>query len=245
MLCFARNAPLRNEYHNLYSSLYKNAENYIEVIDALAKKGVGLTRADIVEATKLNNGGYLTKILSELELSDFIRSYKAFPKKTRDSIYQLIDFFTLFYLKFMEDNNDEHFWSSTIESGVRRAWSGYSFELVCLSHINQIKTSLGISGIRSNIFAWRSKTADPGAQIDLVIERADQVINLCEMKYSNKIYSINKAYDRELLIKRSAFAEETKTRKALHQMMVTTYGLMQNAYSGNIQAEISMDALFE
>jgi AAA+ ATPase superfamily predicted ATPase len=245
MLCFAQNAPLRNEYQNLYSSLFKNAENHIQVVNALTKKGVGLTRADIVGATKLNNGGYLTKVLSELELSDFIRSYKAFPKKTRDSIYQLIDFFTLFYVKFMEDNTDEHFWSTTLNSGVRRAWSGYSFELVCLSHINQIKKALGISGVNSDVSSWRSKTADPGAQIDLIIDRADHIINLCELKYSNTIFSIDKAYDKKLLTKRSAFAEETKTKKGLHQTMVTTYGISKNAYSGAIQSEVTMDALFE
>ncbi|GHU68813.1 hypothetical protein AGMMS49983_21750 [Clostridia bacterium] len=243
-LCFARNAPLRNEYHNLYSSLFKNAENHILVIAALAKKTAGLTRADIVGATKLNNGGYLTKILGELELSDFIRSYRSFPKKKRDQVYQLIDFFTLFYLKFMEDSSDEHFWSTTMESGMRRAWSGYSFELVCLAHIAQIKSALGISGIHTDVSSWRSKTSDPGAQIDLVIDRADQVIDLCEMKYSNEMYPIDKAYDKKLRIKRSAFAEETKTRKALHQLMVTTYGLMPNAHKGNVQSEITMEDLF-
>ncbi|MDR0886261.1 MAG: DUF4143 domain-containing protein [Clostridiales Family XIII bacterium] len=140
---------------------------------------------------------------------------------------------------------DEDYWTTNLQSGQMNAWRGYSFEQVCLYHIRQIKQALGISGISSSVYSWRSKTAEPGAQIDLVIDRRDDTVNLCEMKYSNQEYTITKNYDMELRQKRSAFYEETKTRKALHNTFVTTYGLAHNAYWGNIQSEVTMNDLFE
>jgi hypothetical protein len=141
-------------------------------------------------------------------------------------------------------NNDEDFWTTNLQSGQINAWSGYAFEQVCLYHVRQIKKALGISGIYASVYSWRSKLSEPGAQIDLVIDRRDDVVNLCEMKYSNQEFTITKKYDAELRHKQSAFYEETKTRKALHYTFVTTYGLTHNEYWGNVQSEVTMDDLF-
>jgi AAA+ ATPase superfamily predicted ATPase len=245
-LFFSESGELRNEFKNLYASLFKNHENYVKVVETLAKKAKGLSRDEILSMSKLSDGGSATRILQELEECRFIRRYNALDKKTRDGIYQLTDFYTLFYVKFIQKNeyNDTHFWSNAVDSPQHRSWSGFAFEQVCLTHIDQIKRKLGITGVQCKSASWRSRTADPGAQIDLLIERKDQIINLCEMKYSTEEFSIDKSYSQTLRNKVSAFREETKTRKAIHLMMVTTYGLKHNEYSGMVQNEIVIDDLF-
>jgi AAA+ ATPase superfamily predicted ATPase len=245
-LCFTNNAPLKNEYHNLYTSLFKNSDHYIHVVEALSTTKTGLTREEIIQKAGISNGGHLTKILRELELSDFIRRRTVYSKKQRDAIYYLKDFFTLFYLKFMtEGNENERFWTETIDSGAHRAWNGYAFELVCFEHLKQIKSALGIAGVQTSAVAWRSKEADPGAQIDIVLDRNDHIINLCETKYSIHEFTIGKEGDADLKNKRGAFFDETRTKKALHTTMITTYGVKHNAYSGNIQSEVTMKDLFK
>jgi AAA+ ATPase superfamily predicted ATPase len=245
-LFFKESGELRNEFNNLYASLFKNHENYVKVVEALAKKAKGMSRDEILSLSKLSDGGSTTRILQELEECKFIRKYNALDKKTKDGLYQLTDFYTLFYFKFIQKNeyNDAHFWSTSVDSPHHRAWSGYAFEQVCLAHIDQIKRRLGISGVQCKTASWRSRTAEPGAQIDLLIERKDQVINLCEMKYSTEEFSIDKSYSQTLRNKVSAFREETKTRKAIHITMVTTYGIKQNEYAGMIQNEVVMNDLF-
>ena len=243
---FQENAPLRNEYANLFRSLFSNAAGHIRVIEALAAKNYGKTREEIIAATGLSEGGGLSKILSELTTSGFIREYRAYGKKTRDRLYQLIDPFTLFSLRFGAKRAafSTDFWLRYCTTPAHAAWAGYAFEILCLLHIPQIRKALGISGVLTEIYAWKSKTSSPGAQIDLVIERGDQVINLCEIKFSSTEYTINKAYDQNLRHKRSAFLTETKTRKAAHTTMITTYGLRKNTYQAGIPFEIILDDLF-
>ena len=245
-LIFNESGELRNEFNNLYASLFKNHENYVKIVEALAKKAVGLSRDEILTLSKLQDGGTTTKILQELEECRFIRKYNAIDKKTKDGLYQLTDFYTLFYFKFIEKNeyNDPHFWSTSIDSPLHRSWSGYAFEQVCLDHIDQIKRKLGISGVQCKTASWRSRIADPGAQIDLLIERKDQIINLCEMKYSIAEFSIDKNYSQTLRNKVGAFRNESKTKKAIHLTMVTTFGIKPNEYAGIVQNEVVIDDLF-
>jgi predicted AAA+ superfamily ATPase len=245
-LCFGKKSELKDEFSLLYSSLFKHADNYKKIIMALAKKKMGLTRAEIVSATGFADGGTLTKMLEELEQCSFIRSYNAYEKRSKDKIFQLVDFFSLFYLNFMKTakQSDEHFWTNRIETAKHRAWSGYAFEQVCMQHTAQIRQKLGISGVVTYSAAWRSKKSEPAAQIDLLIERNDGIINICEMKYANDEYVIDKDYDKTLRNKRSAFKEETKTRKAVHITMITTFGLKHNAYRNNIQSEMTVNDLF-
>ena len=245
-ICFAEKGALRSEFENLYASLFRNSENHVKVVEMLSKNAKGMTREEIIENTRLPNGGGFTKTLKELELCGFIRKYRAFEKKERQSLFQLTDFFTLFYFNFMGDNqfNDEHYWTNFIENARHRAWSGYAFEQVCLAHLPQIKRKLGIEGVLTNTASWRSSEKGNGAQIDLLIERNDKVINLCEMKYAQEQYVIDKKQDENLRNKRAAFRREKKTRKALHLTMVTTYGVKHNEYWGNIQSEVTMDDLF-
>ena len=247
-IIFAKNGKLSNEFNQLYASLFKSPEQYIDIVTALGKKKVGMTREEIIAATDKYSNGALSKVLDELEYCGFIRKYNGFDKKSKQAIYQLIDNYTLFYFKFIQqnENNDEHFWSASIDSAMHRAWSGLAFERLCMAHTQQIKAALGIAGVLSNVYSWR-KGADEmsdGAQIDLLIDRKDQVINLCEMKYSLSEYVIDAEYEQKLRNKKSAFIDTTNTRKAVHLTMVTTFGIKVNAHSGIVQNEITLEDLF-
>jgi hypothetical protein len=245
-LCFKKNGKLTDEFENLYASLFRNYSRHIAVVKALSTKTKGLSREEISRISKVSNGGGLTRTLEELELSGFIRRYNSFEKKEKNAIYQLVDFFTLFYFNFMRTKleNDEKFWTNFIENARHRAWSGYGFEQVCLAHLPQIKQKLGIAGVLTRMASWRSNDKGNAAQIDLLIERNDKVINICEMKYSSEEFVIDKKYDAILRNKRSAFRSQTKTKHATHTTLVTTYGTKRNEYWGNIQSEVTMVDLF-
>ena len=241
-LFFVQNAPLAREYDFLFRSLFKEATLHKQIIEVLANKASGLTRTEIMNATKIEDGGALTKALRNLCDCDFIRQYTAFGKTERGTIYQLTDLFTLFHLRYVKGyrGQDENHWQNMIDSPSRRAWSGYSFEQLSLHHIRQIKQKLGINGVQSDICGWKGD----GAQIDLLIDRRDQTINLCEMKFSQGEFEITKQYDEQLRKRVEIFRSTSKTRKALHQTFVTTYGLKKNMYSGAIQSEVVLDDLF-
>ena len=243
-LCFARNGALCGEFDELYRSLFKHADRHVGVVRALARRGAGLSRNEISRVAGIANGGTLTHTLEELEACGFIRKYREYTKRKNEASYQLIDPFTLFYLRFMEGQSDEHFWSNTYRSGQIHAWEGYAFELVALLHLRQIRNSLGVGGVAYDASSWRSSKAEEGAQVDLVIDRNDGIINLCEMKFSREPYEITKAYDRVLRHKLETFATETGTRKALHLTLVSPYGVRRNEYWQSVQAEITADDLF-
>lgn len=247
-LCFGKNGVLGAEFEGLYKSLFDNAEKHIAVIEALSKKARGLTRNELIKEAKLPTGGSVTKILNELAESNFIQKYVSYGKKEKNSLYQLTDFYSLFYLKFIKGGSilDENSWINGLDSPEQRAWSGYAFEQVCLAHIREIKQALGISGVQTTTSSWIKAGAGPGAQIDLVIDRRDHVINICEMKFSINNFTINKKYAEELRNKIGVFKEETKTRKAIFLTMITTFGLNKNSYSTSlVQNDLTMDILFE
>ena len=248
-LFFARDGELRNEFSQLYASLFNHPEPYIDIINLLGKKKIGMTRNELVDLWKKGSNGKLTSILKDLESCGFIRKYHSIGMKNKNAIFQLIDNYTLFYFKFIEDNliNDEHFWTKSHDTPLFSTWTGLAFERVCLLHARQIKEKLGISGVISSEYAWRvEKTKDhPGAQIDLLIDRNDDVINLCEMKYSKTAFSIDDDYNETLQQRRVLFKSETKTTKAVHITLVTSAGLVHNAYSFEIQNEVTSDDLFK
>jgi len=245
-LLFKKNATLRDEYSKLYSSLFKSPKKHMQIIEVLAKKRKGLTRDEIVKFSSISNGGGLTTLLEELALCGFISINNNFSTKKNLQLYQLTDFYSLFYLHFVKDKRGTtgDYWSSLIDTGTHKAWAGYSFELLCQTHILQIKRALSIGGVISYTSGWRSKDVENGAQIDFLIDRNDNIINLCEMKYSNKEFVITKSYDENLRNKRCVFIEETNTKKSVHITMITTYGVKHNEYRNNIQSEVLLDQLF-
>jgi uncharacterized protein len=247
-LCFTPKGGLRKEFDNLYASLFRNADKHIAVIEALAKKAQGLEREDLLHAANLLNNGNSTKILKELEESDFIRRYSTFGKNSRNAIYQLTDFYSLFYLKFIKSNSvlDADFWLNSLDNPEVRAWSGYAFEQICLSHLSAIKKALGISGIQTVSSAWLGSYDNQKAQIDLVIDRRDHVITVCEMKFSINPFIIEKKYADELRTKIAIFKQSTRTQKAVFMTFITTFGLAQNEHAMSlVQNSFTMDILFQ
>ncbi|MDR0873388.1 MAG: ATP-binding protein [Prevotellaceae bacterium] len=245
-LFFNKNGELHNEFNNLYAALFRKSEEYVKVVEALSKKGKGLSRNDIEKSAKISGGGTLTKILKNLEYCDFIRKYNSFGHKKRDTLYQLIDPFTLFYFQFIAKNeyNNEHFWTNSLDTPLHNTWASFAFEKLALLHTAEIKCALGISGIQSAVSAWRSEKSVPAAQIDLVINRKDGIINLIEVKFSTKPFVITRSYEENLQNKISAFKDENSTGKAVHLLFLTTKGVKQNRYSGIIQKELTLNGLF-
>lgn len=245
-LLFTPDGELFDEFRNLYKSLFSSSEDYIKVVTALSKKGYGLTRKEISEATKIKSGKGLTKVLSDLENCGFIRKYACWGKEKNSVFYQLIDFFSLFYFRFIRHSsfiNMQH-WSAIQGKPEFYSWAGYSFELLCLLHEEQIKRKLGISGVLTSAFSWRSKEANPGAQIDLVLLRNDNTINLCEMKFSEGEFAINKTYEMNLRNKIAAFRQEAKPRQSVQLTFLTTFGLKMNEHSGVVTNDVVLEDLF-
>lgn len=246
MLLFRKNCALKDEFKHLYDALFRKSELYVKVVEALSEKKEGLARSEISNITGIPNSGYLTKILSNLIDCNFVAPINLYGKKSRETVYQLSDFFTLFYFRFIKDNfgKDENFWTNRIDSPSHRAWCGFAFEQICMAHINGIKDRLGISGVATVCSAWREKSENGGAQIDLIIDRRDQVTDICEMKFSLGEYSITKEYAESLMNKINVFRDTVKTRNAIHLVMVTSFGLKKNSHSGVVQNEVTLDDLF-
>jgi predicted AAA+ superfamily ATPase len=241
-LFFSDRAPFKSEFNLMFASLFKNFKNHLKVIEVLATKNKGYTRQDLVQKTKLKDGGTFTHLLRELEASDFIRSYSFPGKVAKDRMYQLNDNFVLFYLNFSKQiqGNNTNFWKDIHGSPVYNTWAGLAFESLCLNHIDNIKSALGIEGIQSDVYAW----ADENAQIDLVIDRKDRVVNLIEIKYSDAPYQISSDYDLKLRNKVAAFQAAFPSRKSHWLTLISTYGLSSQRHAGAIHSAFDMRIFF-
>jgi len=249
-LFFANGAVLKDEFSELYASLFSAPEPYVRIVQALGKIGQGMLRDDLARECGMTSSGTLTKCLSDLERCGFVLKVQAYGKKVRNVFYRLIDNYTLFYLKFASQNvcHDEHFWTSSQETSVRKAWLGLAFERLCFQHVRQIKGALGIAGVKTSVSSWRhhgDEVYPVGAQIDMLIDRADGIVNLCEMKFSDGPYVIDKQEHDALVNRRETFRSVTGCRKGIHLTMITAEGLVHNAYWNDIQAEVVLDDLFK
>lgn len=247
-LFFREDGEMRREHDRLFKSLFASPDAYLSIIKVLAESKKGLSRDEIAGKAKLSNNGHLTKLLSNLVNCDFIRSFHVKEKKIKSNaqFYQLTDLFTLFHYTFAQkQTTDENYWSNMLGTNRMNTWLGLAFERVCLLHIPQIKRALGIDRIHTEYYSWRSKQSQPAAQIDLIIERADQLVNICEVKYSEYEYAIDKAEDNRLRIRMGNFKEETQTKGGLQLTMITTFGIKKNMYSDSVRNEVTMDDLFQ
>lgn len=252
-LFFTKDGPLLREFSLLFESLFDEARHHETVIRALAKNGAGLTRQEIIALTKFSSGGGISRLLKELEESGFITSYIPFKKTVNESIYKLSDEYSSFYLKFVDGRRPtgEGTWLANFTSSSYLSWSGFAFESVCQKHIAQIKSALAIGGgVRVATSAWRyipSKASkSKGAQIDLLLDRNDGIINLCEIKFTKDQYVVDKQYAMELDNKLYIFQQETKTKATVFPTLITTYAAKKNSYYlDRIQNEITMDDLFK
>lgn len=248
-LFFREGALLRNEFTELYNALFPSADKYINIVKALSLKRGGLTRDEIIKATNYQGGG-LTTILNNLENCDFIEGYNQYGSKKKNIIYKLVDFYTLFYFKYIANNRskDDDFWTHNSQKPSVIAWQGISFELLCRCHLQQIKHGLGISGISTITSSWKflpkADSEESGTQIDMVIERVDKLLHICEMKFCERKFAIDKSYA-EIISKRSEiFKEKTKTKCAVVNTIVTPKGLTDSRYNWLIHSVVTADDLF-
>ena len=249
-LCFSKNGMLKTEFTDLYQSLFAHAENHEAIVRTLSKKAKGMTRAEIIAACKFTTGGWTSELFEELEQSGFITPYIPFGRSVRDTIYKLSDEYSLFYLKFIEGTKatGTGTWLRLSKSPSYTSWSGFAYEAVCLKHVDPIKQALGIAGVYTEASAWRydALKGEKGAQADLLLDRADHCINLCEIKFSADEFVIDKKYAGEIDNKVRVFKEQTKVKKTIFPTMITTYGTRQNEhYTGRIIREVVMDDLFK
>jgi len=221
----------------------------MEVIKVLSDNKKGLTRKQIAEILHVANNGHLSAVLEDLINCDFIRRYDVagVRVKSNGSIYQLMDFFTLFYLHFVDGKRrkDPHYWAKTLNTPQQNTWYGLAYERVCLAHIQQILNALHLDNILTECYSWRSREAEGGAQIDLIIDRADDMLNICEVKYSRDKYALTKAEYKKMTNRVEAFGQETTTRKGIHVAMITTFGLLENEYSEIAQNVVCLDDIFK
>lgn len=249
-ICFSKTGLLADEYEQLYYSLFKDATNHVAIVEALANNPYGLVRQQLIKKSKLPEGGTFSRALDELVESGFILKYQPFQKKQKDRVYRLIDMYSLFYLRFIRGNVSglANAWQALSNDSKYLAWCGYAYENICLLHIAQILKKLGLSGTFTQVSSWYHKGNDeiPGAQIDILIDRKDGVINLCEAKFTNKEFLIAKDYVAKLRRKRAVFEQVTKTKKSVVTTLITTYPAIQNThYLDEIYSEVLLEDLFK
>lgn len=246
-LFFGPDEKMRREFKRLFATLYNRPEGYIEIVKKLCESKHGVTRKELAESLKVSNNALLGKKLDDLVHCDLLRKIPVREKKIKknDFVFQLADFFCIFWLTFIQKAElENNYWQHHINTPEINTWMGLSFERICMSHIQQIKKALRIDGISTISYAWRSKNSTPGAQIDLVIERADKIVNLCEIKYSQTPYSIDKDEYQKLLNRREAFSKETGLRHSPWITMIASEGLSQGMYSDIAQGVVTKDELF-
>lgn len=243
---FNETGELHREYKRLFKTLFNSADPYIKIIEILFKNKVGMNRKEIIASLGESKGGTLSEQLENLQECGFIRKYMVCEKgviKQNGSIYQLVDLFSLFHLTFSnKTSGDENYWKNHLNTSIMNTWLGLSFEKVCLLHIQQIKQALKIDGISTQQYSWRSK--NQGAQIDMVIDRADGMINLCEMKYSEKDYALNEDEYSKFNNRCQTFVQENKVRKGIFPTLITASALKKNQYSESIAIKLTSDVLF-
>ena len=249
-LCFSETGLLRNEFKLLYHSLFKEAESHIKIIETLANHAYGLTRQQIIEKTKIPQGGSFQRAIENLIDCGFILPSYAFGKQNKETVFRVIDFYSIFYLRFIKENlgSQKNTWQSISESANYQAWSGYAFENICMVHTPQIHKALGINGIYTQTCAWRfaGNSEMQGAQVDLLIDRKDGIIHHFEAKFTNQNFLLTKEYCGKLRQKRASFLYATKTKKNVVTSLLTTYPAVKNEYYlEEIFSEVALDSLFE
>ena len=246
-LFFARNGVLKNEYNRLFESVFTNPAAIESIVRLLYTRNAGFTRREITEGLGISDGGTLSKNLNALLASNFVVKYVPFGLSKREEHYKLVDPFCLFFLHFVHGRStaNENYWQQNIASASITAWRGFAFENVCFNHVEQIKRALGVSGVVSSNSAWSKKGGDEeGLQIDLLIQRNDNVVNMCEMKFVSEDFSVDKACYRTLLSRAERVREAVSPKMSVVSTLVTTFGLKRNEYSAAFSNVVTMDDLF-
>jgi hypothetical protein len=246
MILYGSKPRLKDEFNRLFKAIFTNSEDCKKIIRLLATRNYGFTREEIASATGLPLGGGLSDTLSVLAESDFILRYSPYGKGAGE-YYKLIDNFSLFWIKYVEKNQENAtFVNDNFTSDVMKAWRGVAFEQVCWQHITQIKRALEIGGVRASISAWNVPGTEQkaGAQIDFLILRDDNIVNMCEMKFYSSSYSIDKEEEAKILNRVETLKKTLSAKQTVHITLITTYGLVHGKHSGKIQKVVTIDDLF-
>ncbi len=249
-LFFKQNAKLKDEYDRLFESGFTNPQTMKTLVKYLSQKNAGYTRKKICQDLKITDSGHLSKNLKALIASDFVIEYVPFGMGKRDVHYRLIDPFCKFCLKFVNGKTsmDEEFWQQNITSPSINSWRGFAFENVCFNHIGKIKDALGISGVITSQSAWSKRAEEDnndGAQIDMIITRNDNVINMCEMKFYSGDFTVDKSYHTTLINRQKLLSTLIPRKSVIHGTLITTYGVTYNEYSGDFVKVITLKELFK
>ena len=249
-ICFMASGILKDEFLRLYPALFDNAEKHLAIIRALGQKWKGLTRKELLDISKLPDGGNTTLVVEELLQSGFITNYYPYGKAKKDMLYRLTDEYSLFYLHFIEKNTmqGQYIWEELSQTQLYRSWSGFAFESLCFKHIDQIKKALGISGLytEASSFIFKGNEEEKGLQIDLLLDRKDQIINLFEIKFYNAIWQLKKEDAMDLREKMAAFKRVSKTPKHIFMTLIAPFGIRHNEHSlGVVDRYFDLDILFE
>lgn len=240
-LCFEKGGLLVDEFDHIFSSLFDDFENHMKIMEALATSQKGIIRDELIIKSKISSGGTLTKTIEELAESGFLTKYEPYSNSSKETLYRLTDEYSMFYLKYIKNNKGRN-WKTLYASRSYSSWSGFAFENLCLKHDRQILIGLGIKGIDANSSSWRNSKA----QIDLLIDRNDRTINICELKFSESEFTISKTYADNIRNKKKEFISEMKKRKNVVITFVTTFGVKGNKHSDEIMDnQVTMDSLFE
>ncbi len=244
---FSKTSVLKDEFNRLFASGFDRPETIKKIIRLLYSRRNGYKRKEISEKIGIKEGEKLSECLNALVASDFIIKYVPFGYSKRDSYYKLVDPFCMFFLHFV-DNKDSlavDFWKQNTSSQNVISWRGLAFENVCFNHVKQIKEALGIRGVKTSESALVKKDGDQGMQLDLLITRDDNIVNMCEIKYYNKEFSVDKAYYKALLERQGILEEILPQRMAVHDTLITTIGLKYNEYSTIFSNVITLEDLFD
>jgi uncharacterized protein len=256
-LAFRRSGLLLGEFDKLFSSLFADAAPYIELLRLIAATRHGIAIKDIVaRSRRFSKGGRIADKLEDLKRAGFVLAFKPYQRAKKGIYYRVIDEYTLFYLDWIEPVKDTlqeqslaaGYWQGLQQSAGWHAWAGYAFEAVCFKHLPAIRRKLEIPPTAIT-HSWRyvpaKSSKEDGAQVDLLFDRRDEVITLCEIKYSNKPFVIDKAYARTLETKARIFAAKTKTKKQIMTTMIAAHGVAENLYSDNLLVgTVTLDDLF-
>jgi len=237
-ICFSPKGLLHNEYRNLYQALFKNSDLHQSIVAVLAARQYGMTRKELLQELNHPSTGTFQRSLEELMVSDFVIESIPFGKKKRGSFYRLVDEYSIFYHRFIKPNRrfTDGIWLQLSSSQSYKIWTGFAFELLCFKHINVIKKALGISAVYTEISSLRIPATEitDGFQVDLLIDRKDDAINICEVKFYASTFTINKTYYQQLLQKRDRFIQYTGTKKQVFLTFITNHGLTNNAYAREV-----------
>jgi uncharacterized protein len=249
-LCFQKNALLYDEFNKLFSSLFEDADYYKELIRVIAKKRSGLSLTEIEQnCPGLSSGGTLTTKLKDLEDAAFIKSFMPLGHKRQGKYFKVIDEYCYFYLQWIEpiknelslDYSENQQWMNIAGTAKYYSWQGYAFELVCYKHLNLIRKSLDIhQGVTISSWRYLPKKLEvkKGAQIDLLFDRKDGVVTLCEIKYTEKPFAIDKTYSENIKQKIMTYREQTRTKKHINVAFISANGLKDNNYSQELVDQV-------